>query len=116
MLVVFDDLPVNPHGWEQGDYWGVMLLGLWQCEAQIGILASHHFHMPVLERLQVARTDEAVDHEPHCPCHVWGHAIVAVDQFVAFTQGTLTVWMGLASQAASSAKDSPVFSRCECAA
>ena len=109
------DLLVDANGRAQGNNGSIMLFGLRQGQAQIGVLAPHHFHMPVLEELEIAGANEAIDHKANGPRQVWRHGAIAEPQLEVLAQLVVRQGMVLAPQLASCSHDLPVFAGCECA-
>ena len=76
----------------------------------------HLLHVAVLERLEIAGPDEAVDHEAHRPGQVGRHQLFGPANLVACAHSLVRDGVSLATQAARAAKNLPVLAGREGAA
>ena len=65
--------------------------------------------MLVFKGFEVTGPDECIDHEPNSPGQIWWHLIVAVYQFVAFSQGLFALWVGLVNQPTGGSQYTPIL-------
>ena len=107
---------VDAHGRLQRDDGFVVAFGLRQGQAQVMVALEHDLHMPVLEGLEVAGPDEAVQHEANGPGQVGRHHLLGATDLVALAQPIGGHGKSSPPQTAGAADDLPVLAGGECAA
>ena len=104
---------VDAHRRLQGDDGFVVAFCFGQDQAQVMVAFEHDFHMPVLERLEVARPDKAVQHEADGPGQIRRHHLLGAPDLVALSHLLVRDGVGLAAQPTRAADDLPVLAGCE---